>query len=190
VAYERDSANAEAEYGAQFRSDIAAFVDREIVGAAAVPGCYEIAPLPGIVYRAFVDPSGDSQDSFTLGIAYRDDDGRGILDCIRERRPPFSPDAVVEEFAAVLKSDGVHEVTGDRYAGEWPRERFNQRGITYEPAEKPKSAIYQEFLAVINSGRCELLDHPRMIGQLCSLERRTARGGRDSIDHPPGAHDD
>jgi hypothetical protein len=90
----------------------------------------------------------------------------------------------------VLKSYGVHEVTGDRYAGEWPRERFNQRGITYEPAEKPESAIYQEFLAVINSGRCELLDHPRMIGQLCSLERRTARGGRDSIDHPPGAHDD
>jgi hypothetical protein len=26
--------------------------------------------------------------------------------------------------------------------------------------------------------------------QLISLERRTARGGRDSIDHPPGAHDD
>jgi hypothetical protein len=29
-----------------------------------------------------------------------------------------------------------------------------------------------------------------MIGQLCALERRTARGGRDSIDHPPGLHDD
>jgi hypothetical protein len=29
-----------------------------------------------------------------------------------------------------------------------------------------------------------------MIGQLCSLERRTARGGRDSVDHPPGQHDD
>ena len=26
--------------------------------------------------------------------------------------------------------------------------------------------------------------------QLTSLERRTARGGRDSIDHAPGAHDD
>jgi hypothetical protein len=189
-AYERDPANAEAEYGAQFRSDIAAFVDREVIEAAVPPGCYEISPMSGIVYRAFVDPSGGSQDSFTLGLAHRDDDGRGILDCIRERRPPFSPDAVVEEFAAVLKSYNVHEVTGDRYAGEWPRERFDQRGITYEPAEKPKSAIYQEFLAVINSGRCELLDHPRMIGQLCSLERRTARGGRDSIDHPPGAHDD
>jgi hypothetical protein len=36
----------------------------------------------------------------------------------------------------------------------------------------------------------ELLDLPRLIAQLCSLERRTARGGRDSIDHPPKAHDD
>ena len=29
-----------------------------------------------------------------------------------------------------------------------------------------------------------------MISQLLALERRTARGGRDSIDHPAGAHDD
>ena len=26
--------------------------------------------------------------------------------------------------------------------------------------------------------------------QLCGLERRTAWGGRDSIDHGPGSHDD
>jgi hypothetical protein len=41
-----------------------------------------------------------------------------------------------------------------------------------------------------NSSRVELLDHPRLVAQLCTLERRTARGGRDSIDHPPGGHDD
>ncbi|WP_148360629.1 hypothetical protein [Acidisphaera rubrifaciens] len=35
-----------------------------------------------------------------------------------------------------------------------------------------------------------LLDVPRLTAQLCALERRTARGGRDSIDHAPGAHDD
>jgi hypothetical protein len=34
------------------------------------------------------------------------------------------------------------------------------------------------------------LDHARLTSQLCALERRTARGGRDSIDHAPGAHDD
>jgi hypothetical protein len=45
-------------------------------------------------------------------------------------------------------------------------------------------------LPLLNGGRIELLDNPRLISQLCALERRTARGGRDSIDHPPGAHDD
>jgi len=28
------------------------------------------------------------------------------------------------------------------------------------------------------------------VAQLCNLERKTARGGRDSIDHAPNAHDD
>jgi len=42
----------------------------------------------------------------------------------------------------------------------------------------------------VNSEKVDLLDHPILINQLASLERRTARGGRDSIDHPPMAHDD
>jgi hypothetical protein len=105
-------------------------------------------------------------------------------------KPPFSPDAVVEEFAALLKTYGVSRVTGDNYAGEWPKERFSVHGITYDPSPKNKSAIYQEFLPALNGQRVRLLDLPRLTGQLCSLERRTARGGRDSIDHAPGGHDD
>jgi hypothetical protein len=42
----------------------------------------------------------------------------------------------------------------------------------------------------VNSGTVELLDDRRLVAQLCGLERRTARGGRDSIDHGPGGHDD
>ena len=30
----------------------------------------------------------------------------------------------------------------------------------------------------------------RLVNQLCGLERRTARSGKDSIDHGPGGHDD
>lgn len=36
----------------------------------------------------------------------------------------------------------------------------------------------------------ELLDHPKANAQLLALERRVSRGGKDSIDHPPGQHDD
>ena len=35
-----------------------------------------------------------------------------------------------------------------------------------------------------------LLDDRRLVVQLCGLERRTARGGRDSIYHRSGGHDD
>src|SRR5262249_30548302 len=53
-----------------------------------------------------------------------------------------------------------------------------------------KSDIYRELLPALNSGRVELLDVPRLVSQLTGLERRTSRGGRDSIDHAPGGHDD
>ncbi len=46
------------------------------------------------------------------------------------------------------------------------------------------------MLPLLNSCRIDLLDNARLIAQLCALERRTARGGKDSIDHPPNGHDD
>ncbi len=46
-------------------------------------------------------------------------------------------------------------------------------------------------LPLINSQRCKLLDNDRLVNQLTNLERRVGRGtGKDSIDHPSGAHDD
>jgi hypothetical protein len=188
-AIERDPASAAAEWMAEFRSDVESFIAREVIEAAVIPNRYELPRAEAHSYVGFVDPSGGSADAMTLSIAHREGD-RGVLDAIREVRPPFSPDAVAEEFARTLKSYRLHRVTGDRYAGEWPRERFRAHGITYEPSEKTKSQLYGELLPLLNSGRVELLDHPRLTAQLCGLERRTARGGRDSIDHPPGAHDD
>jgi hypothetical protein len=189
AAYERDPASAAAEYGAQFRSDIEAFIAREVVEACIDTSVRERPPLSSTAHVAFVDPSGGSSDSMTMAVGHREDKAV-ILDCLRERRPPFSPDAVVEEFAATLKSYGITKVTGDRYGGEWPRERFKVYGITYECAEKPKSVLYQTMLPCLNARTIALLDNDRLVSQLCSLERRTARGGKDSIDHAPGGHDD
>jgi hypothetical protein len=188
-ATERDPESAAAEYGAEFRRDVETFVAREIVEAAVVPGRRELAPIPGLSYVAFVDPSGGSSDSMTLAIGH-EEDTRCVLDAVREIRPPFSPETVVAELAQLLKTYRLSIVRGDRYAGEWPRDRFRQHGIDYQPATKSKSDLYRELLPILNSGRLELLDHPRLISQLCALERRTARGGRDSIDHPAGGHDD
>lgn len=189
-AYEDDPAAASAEYGAQFRDDIASFVAREAVEACVSDGCYERPMIRGEAYQAFCDPSGGSSDSFTLAIAHRDRNGTVFLDCVREIKAPFSPDAATKDMADTLQRYGLRQVTGDRYAGEWPRERFQAHGIRYVTSEKPKNDLYRELLPLLNAGTIDLLDHPALINQLCNLERRTSRGGRDSIDHPPGGHDD
>ena len=189
-AYAADDVSAAAEYGAEFRRDIESFVAREAIDAVVVPGRREVPPIDGLRYSGFVDPSGGSQDSMTVAVAHRVRDGTVVLDCVRERRPPFSPADVVAEFVATLKAYRVITVTGDRYGGQWPRERFREHGIRYLPAEQAKSDYYGALLPLINARQVELLDHPRLIAQLASLERRTARSGRDSIDHGPSGHDD
>jgi hypothetical protein len=127
----------------------------------------------------------------TLAIAHRQADGTAILDCLRERRPPFSPDEAVEEFCRTLAAYRVARITGDRYGGEFVREPFRRHGVAYTLAEKSKTDLYRDALPLLNSGKIRLLDHPRLVSQLCSLERRTSRGyGKDSIDHPLGLHDD
>ena len=188
-ALERDSASAAAEWLAEFRNDVESFVAREVIEACVERGVRERPPTTGTRYFAFTDPSGGSADSFTLAIAHREAD-TAILDAIREVRPPFSPEAAVEAIVQLLRRYRVSTVTGDRYGGEWPREQFRKNGIGYEPSALPKSDLYVALLPAINSRQVDLLDHPKLIAQLCSLERRTARGGRDSIDHSPGGHDD
>jgi hypothetical protein len=192
-AFADDPIAAASEYGqggsVVFRRDVEAFLDAEAIRAATIGGRRELPPVDGLRYVAFVDPSGGSGDSFTLAIAHREQE-RAVLDLVRERRPPFSPDDVVQEFTETLEPYGIGFVTGDRYAGEWPRERFAAHGIGYQPSERTKSDLYRELLPAVNAQRVELLDLPRLAAQLCGLERRVSRGGRDSIDHLPGGHDD
>jgi hypothetical protein len=42
----------------------------------------------------------------------------------------------------------------------------------------------------LNSGQIILPRHDRLVAQICGLERRTGRSGKDSIDHAPNGHDD
>jgi len=72
-----------------------------------------------------------------------------------------------------------------------PTSKLSRTG--YNVSERNKSELYLEFLPIVNSGKVELLDSKRLVEQLCSLERSTARGtGRDTVDHPSGPnwHDD
>jgi hypothetical protein len=189
-AYESDPEAARAEYGAEFRDDLADFVSREKVDAVVMIGRSDLPPEPGVAYSAFCDPSGGVSDAMTLAIGHLNGNAIVVLDAVLEIRPPFDPEKAVAECATLLRRYSIATITGDKYAGEWPVARFREHGIEFVQSARPKSDLYGDLLPLINSRRIELLDIPRLIAQLCGLERRTSRSGKDSIDHIPGGHDD
>lgn len=185
-----DPQYAQAEYLAQFRSDVDTLVPATVVDAATATGCFERPPVPGIRYYGFIDAAGGSgRDSMTLAVAHVDQSAV-VLDALREVRPPFSPNAVVEDFCKCLKTYNIKTVKADKWGSGFVMEAFAEHDIICRQSAAAKSDIYLELLPTLNSGRVELLDNARLRSQLVGLERKTARGGRDSIDHPPGAHDD
>ena len=186
-----DPSRARAEWLAEFRDDLVQFVDPAVVDRCVVRGRTELPFTIGTNYVAAVDPSGGSSDSMTLAVAHADRNGIGVLDLVAEWRAPFSPQNVVAEIVRILQRYGLTSVVGDAYGGEWPRERFRFHRIEYELAGLSRSEAYLTLLPAINTpGRIELLDNRRLVSQLCGLERRAARSGRDTVDHPRGAHDD
>ena len=196
-AFEEDAQVAGSEYGSggfvQFRSDVQRLCTAEALDLCTdwdrplvLPPCFEGPRL----YHGFVDPSGGSSDSMTMAVAHRDPSGRFILDGYRERKPPFSPDDVVREFAEILNAYRVAKVAGDRYSGEWVRESFRSHGIAYQHSELTRSEIYIAFVALLNSARVKLPGDKRVRAQFESLERRASRSGKETVDHLPGSHDD
>ena len=186
-AMKDDAARACAEYLAQFRSDISSLLDPALIEDATRPKPLELPHASGTEYTAFVDPSGGGADEFTLAIGHREGDAV-VTDLVRGMHG--SPAAIAGEYAQIVKSYGLSRVTGDRYAGRWPRDEFGKHGVDYEVSELDRNGLYLELLAALNSGRVELPNCQKTARQMAGLERRTGRSGRDMIDHPPGGHDD
>jgi hypothetical protein len=186
AAYADDPAAAAAEYGAIFRQDVESLLSLELVSEAVVPGRDVVPPMGDRKYGWFFDGASGSSaggDAAAHAIAHRDRDGRIVIDLAECVWPRFDPATVVRRFAERARPYYVREITGDAWAGEWPRAAFEGLGIRYRVAEKPKGELYRELLPLFSSRRIVLPDDPVLVKQLLGLERRTARSGREMIDH-------
>lgn len=182
-----DAARASAEYLAQFRSDIEQFLKVETIEGATRPKPLALPHISGTQYFGFVDPGGGGADEYTMAIGHRV--GNGIfIDRVEGRRG--NPAAITKDFSALFSEYKINRVSGDRYAGAWVPTEFERHGITYDPAPGTRSELYATLAPALNSGAVELPPDEMLSKQLVGLERRTTRGGRDIIDHAPGAHDD
>lgn len=214
--YQLDPISAAAEYGAEFREDTDAFVLERLLDEAIVSGRKFLAWTKGRTYFAFIDPSGGSSDSLTLAVAHFEKDpepppppqpyrledipedqetppvlpGKVVLDLIREWPAPFDPEDVVEECASEMLRYGLRKAVGDKYGAKWPLSAFKRHKVSLGWSPTSKSEIYRDFLPLLNTKTVELLDNATMRSQFLILDRNVARGGRETIDHPTGAHDD
>jgi hypothetical protein len=186
-ALREDPEAARAEYLAEFRGDISTFLDIELVERATRSKPLILPPRDGEEYTAFVDPNGGGADEFTMAIAHREGE-LTIVDGVWGRHG--SPATIAQEFAAIMRAYRISRTRGDRYAGRWPADEFRKHGVEYVASDRDRSALYLDFSARINSGAVILPPCQKMQRQFANLERRTHRGGRDTIDHPPNAHDD
>jgi hypothetical protein len=187
-----DPTAAGAEWDAEFRSDIGAFLDDELIDAAidhARP--LELPPIDGVVYRAFVDASGGAVggDSYTIAIGHHEGD-LFVIDVVRGTAGKFDPVAVTKEYAALCTAYTVHTVVGDAYGREWVAGAWRRAGKEYTRSQRPKGELYLESLPAFTRGLARLPDHARLVRELRLLERRTHRSGKDVVEHPRNGHDD
>ena len=186
----KDPEGARSEWMAEFRTDISALLDDEVIDDAVDHGRpLELPPRKDLRYYTFVDASAGRHDAFTLCIGHCEgskDEVSFIADVIRGRLAPFDPRTTAQEFAALARGYGCSKIIGDHYAGEWVSGAFADAGVKYESSPLVKSALYLESLPLFNRGAVALPDHQILVRELRGLERRVHRSGKDSVDH--GAH--
>ncbi|MEO8677424.1 MAG: hypothetical protein ABI665_00165 [Vicinamibacterales bacterium] len=174
----------------EFRTGVSTLFDPDALAACVADGVRERRPASGMRYKSFADAaSGSGKDAFTTGIAHRDGE-RIVLDAVRAWAPPFNPSNAIAEAASLLKTYGLFETTGDRYAPGFVSEGFRANGINYRPSERDRSTIYLDLLPHVNAGAVVLLDDAVLLREFRGLERRRGTSGRDRVDHRSGAHDD
>ena len=139
---EADPIAAGAEWDAEFRSDIASFLDDELIERAVEHDRpLELPPADGVLYSSFVDASGGvGADSYTIAISHKESD-RCVVDVVRGTSGKFDPHQVTREYAALCKEYRITSVTGDAYAREWVAATWRETGITYQQSELVKSEI-------------------------------------------------
>ncbi len=192
---ERDPTGNAAEYLSVERSDVSGFLDASLVDGNTRSEPRELPAVPTtrtggpIHYRAGLDVSGGRNDAAAAAVAHREGQ-RVIVDACRRWPAPHDPAQVAREVAAFLAAYGLTHATADQYGAELSRSIYSEAGLALVSADVTRSEAYLHLLPLLTTGRVELPPDPRLRTELLGLERRTARSGRDSVDHRPGAHDD
>jgi hypothetical protein len=193
AACANDPEAARSEWLGEFRSDVAALLDPELIDAAVDRDRpLELPPGRGVRYFAHVDAAagGGGGAAYAIALAHKEAGGCLVVDLVQGAAGRFDPQAITRGYAGLLREYGVNNVVGDRFAPGWVEAAWREHGIAYRQSEPNRSEIYLAMVPAFSRGLVRLPDHPRLLRELRLLERRVARNGRETVTHPHGATDD
>ena len=175
---------AAAEYGGEFRACSSTLIDLDAL-EACISDVRERPPAPGRTYHAFIDaadgrPGGNSM---VLAIAHNAD-RVAVLDCVREVRPPFSPEKVATDFVRILRSYGLFSAQGDHHLRGLLEDVFRRHGVRYHASASSKTNLFADLVACVSARSVDLLDNDRLREQVLALEAQSMAGGHEKIGMP------
>jgi hypothetical protein len=178
------------EWDGEFRADLSQFLDDASIDAAVDrdrPA--ELPPQEGVQYCCFVDMSAGRYDASTCCVSHREGEWV-VIDVVRGRRGVHDPAATAREYADLARQYHCLEVVGDNFAAEWVAGTYRAVGVEYRKSPLTRSSLYLEGLVYFTRGLVRIPDNAQLLRELRLLERRTARSGKDTVDHGAGGTDD
>ena len=149
-----------------------------------------------MTYAAAVDPAFKQAD-FALAIEHRTNDNLIVVDHVfswtGSKRAPLGFERVCREVADTLRAYAINVVHGDQYAAAAIQQEFLKLGITYKEmtfVRHTRAQLFNNLKHLIQQERIELLDEPKLLRQLRSLEEHICGDGNIDVRPDSGQKDD
>jgi hypothetical protein len=191
----RRPADYKREYLAEFVDSVASWIEPEVLDRCVIKGRKDLPPLPGATYAAAIDPAFKKSD-FAMAVAHQADGGLIVLDCVPfwsgSKQAPLGFQWVCGQVAGILRDFGINFLRGDQFAAVAVNQEFMKLGISYGEFtlnRNNRAQLFNNLRHVIEQQRIELLDDPKLLQQLRSLEEHRSSDGNIDI-RPDHGKDD
>ena len=157
-----------------------------MLAPCVIDGRSELPRVSDATYAAAIDPAFKHSD-FALAIEHLTSTGLIVLDYVHtwsgSKQVPLGFEFVCSEVTEILRRYGINTVLGDQFAAPAIQQEFLKLGITYREAtfgRNTRAQLFNNLKHLIQQRRIELLDSPKLLRQLRSLEER--RGSDGNVD--------
>jgi hypothetical protein len=192
----RNPAEFKREYLAEFTDSVISWIEPEDLGACVIERRKELPRVIDATYASAMDPAFKGAD-FALVVAHRSSNGQIVLDYLNcwtgSRRAPLKFEPVCREVVSILQRYGINNIQGDQYAAVAIKDKFQELGIAYRETtfdRRTRPQLFNNLKHLIQQRRIELLDDPKLLGQLRALEEHRGRDGNLDIRADRGRKDD